>query len=278
MPCHRVSFPDGSTGFVCTRGGRRRRCVKCGLLGATQLCDGILPTKRVCSAPLCLACAVHPTPGTDLCPACDERSRAAQVPAPARHLPVAHVVIYTASYSYRGADRVDITRQGADRAARDGIELVGRCLAPSWETLTPALRARREAQLLERQAREPRPHPDATVRAELEAKALALTDAAWASYRPRFIGEMRASLRTHRNDWWRLLVHGARCCRGYLTLVCFCVDPTRCHRTIAGELLALASRGRAVFAGECERASSPVYTHVLSTPRQPPSPQLPLWG
>jgi uncharacterized protein YeaO (DUF488 family) len=56
-------------------------------------------------------------------------------------------------------------------------------------------------------------------------------DAAWPVYRDRYVEEMRVSWRRHRAAWDALLA------RERVVLVCYCVEETRCHRTVLAELL-----------------------------------------
>ncbi len=78
MTCERLTFPDGTVAIVCSRGRRRQRCVGCQQYTAEKLCDGIIPGRaRSCSAPVCVACALHTDPDNDLCPGCAARARAA---------------------------------------------------------------------------------------------------------------------------------------------------------------------------------------------------------
>lgn len=122
------------------------------------------------------------------------------------------LTLWTANYRYAGADRFDVTRQGADQHAKaHGVEGPGAPFAPSWVILGPALRG----------------------------------DLPWDRYRERYTDEMRASYIRRRAAWDALLAR-----HGDVTIVCFCADPTRCHRTILAELLVKASAGAAVYAGE----------------------------
>ena len=131
------------------------------------------------------------------------------------------LIVHTARVSYDGADRLDVTRKSA---GPDGI-----VFAPSWAILRPALKAREvadwllKASLWEREAAE---------RIEREA---------WEAYVPAYIAEMRESWRANRHTWRALLA------RESVTLVCYCTDPARCHRTpLAGILAKLG----ATVAGE----------------------------
>ncbi len=102
------------------------------------------------------------------------------------------VVVHTARISYRGSDRLDITR----KSGREGI-----VFAPSWSLLGPVLRARTLSN-----------HKD--------------WPETWARYCEGFFAEMRLSYRTHRAAWDAMLS------RSEVTLCCYCVDHERCHRTL----------------------------------------------
>lgn len=107
--------------------------------------------------------------------------------------------VWTARISYRGPDRLDITRKSAG--------LAGIPFAPSWAILRPALDARRTGD----------------PKAEAEA---------WARYVPAYTAEMRVSYRAHSEAWSELLA------RREVTLCCYCVDPERCHRRLLAGMLA----------------------------------------
>ena len=203
MGCERVTFPDGAPGFIC---GRRRRlgpCVVC-QRPSTRLCDWPTAPGRTCSARLCDRCAVHVGPDRDHCPTHDARHSALEGAAKTR------VAVYTARVPYSGADRLDVT---ANATAPEG-----RIFAPSWAILRPAIKARRHAEAL-RQS--PSKIPEAE---ELEART-------WAEYVPAYLQEMRASYRAHRAGWDALLA------RESVTLVCYCTDAARCHRTVLSGIL-----------------------------------------
>ena len=117
--------------------------------------------------------------------------------------------IYTARVSYSGSDRLDITRKSA---GPDGLPF-----APSWRILKPMLRLRRAAALSESRS---------------QGISAAATAYAWPQYVEDYTAEMRASYRDHRAAWDRILA------RDEVTLVCYCVDPLRCHRTLLAEILA----------------------------------------
>lgn len=107
--------------------------------------------------------------------------------------------VYTARISYRGADRLDVTRMGEDP--------IGIVFAPSWNILGPMIRLRRAQ--------------------GVEAERLA-----WPQYVRDYTAEMRSGYRDNRPDWDALLS------RDEVTLCCFCSgDPAYCHRTLLAEIL-----------------------------------------
>lgn len=152
--------------------------------------------------------------------------------------------VFTARLGYRGADRLDVTRKGADP--------VGVIYAPSWAILRPALDALRLAGDLRRGAGAPPPmgpEVDAARFAEGADVARRIGEAfeasTWALYRAAYLAEMRESYRRHGPAWRELLA------RESVTLMCFCADPARCHRTVLGAEI-LPALG-AAFDGEREK-------------------------
>lgn len=117
--------------------------------------------------------------------------------------------VYSARITYRGVDRLDVTR----KSGKEGL-----FLAPSWAILKPALEARKQADALldETYGLDPvaRQYAD-----DLEARA-------WREYVPAYLAEMRESYRKHRAKWESLLA------RSTVILVCYCTDPVHCHRAI----------------------------------------------
>lgn len=99
-----------------------------------------------------------------------------------------------------------VTYAGADRfdVTRKTGAKAGHPFAPSWAILRPALEARRAG-------RE--------------------TEATWETYSAAYSEEMRRSYRAHRRAWDDLLA------RPEVTLVCYCTDPARCHRTLLAAIL-----------------------------------------
>lgn len=119
----------------------------------------------------------------------------------------------------RYADEFNVTRATGEG---DGL-----AFAPSYDLLNPALEHR---DLLRRCLVDNQP------------VMVSLDHAAWRLYRQGFLYEMRESYRVQRTARERLLA------RESVTLLCYCVDPERCHRTLlAREIL---PRLGAVSAGE----------------------------
>lgn len=106
--------------------------------------------------------------------------------------------VFTARISYAGADRVNVTRKSA---GADGL-----AFAPSWRIVTPMVKLRRE-------------------------KGPAAVEYVWPFYAAVYRAEMRLSYREHRREWNALLA------RSEVTLVCYCIDPAFCHRTLLAEIL-----------------------------------------
>jgi hypothetical protein len=150
------------------------------------------------------------------------------------------LAVHTARMSYRGDDRLDVTRKSA---GPEGI-----AFAPSWAILRPALDALRCAEVLHAASgTAPAPGADAPRYAEGAAEMVRLAEtvrtATWALYREAYTAEMRRSFRSrrHRPAWDALLA------RKQVTLCCYCVDPTHCHRTLLAGILATLG---AVVVGE----------------------------
>ena len=140
--------------------------------------------------------------------------------------------VHTARVSYGGADRLDITRKSAPP---EGI-----AFAPSWAILRPALDAMKRARSVREVAaaksrlelaalRSPEASADVQV---IRTIALVQEDDIWALYAQAYTLEMRESYRTQRPAWDALLA------RESVTLVCYCTDPARCHRTVLAGILA----------------------------------------
>lgn len=203
----------GVTGFVCGERPQTKPCASCGA-EATLQCDH--PVRRrggggegTCDRWICVGCAERtdrpPTSGKegdtyDLCPAHARAQRA----APARAL-----VVRTARMGYRGDDWIDVSLQGnRTRIAKGesgGHRGIGMAFAPSPGLLFPYLRLR--------QGGHERPHH-------------------WDEYVRSYTEEMRASYVAQREAWDALLATPEA------TLLCFCTDASRCHRTVLAGILA----------------------------------------
>jgi len=68
-----------------------------------------------------------------------------------------------------------------------------------------------------------------------------LEDQTWEKYTNLYIEEMRESYRTKRGFWDRLLKMNR------VVLVCYCVEPLRCHRVLLANILVKCG---ATYAGE----------------------------
>lgn len=125
------------------------------------------------------------------------------------------LLIRTARVSYRGPDRLDVTRKSA---TPDGI-----AFAPSWAILRPAIDARKAAEVL---------------RFDLKDElADATMTSAWNVYVEAYRAEMLVSYRQNRAAWDALLA------RERVVLCCYCSDRTRCHTVLlAGYLEKLGAR------------------------------------
>jgi len=89
--------------------------------------------------------------------------------------------------------------------------------APSWTILRPILDLNR--------AKQP------------------ISNTAWQTYCRAYLLEMSQSYRINRGEWDLLLA------RERVVLCCYCTDPTRCHRTVLGKILAHLG---GVYYGELE--------------------------
>ena len=119
--------------------------------------------------------------------------------------------LWTARINYCGADRVDISRAGCDRARKAGCETPGEFLAPSAGLVFPALRRMKEATTAhERQV-------------------------VWHEYATAYHLEMLATYKARRPEWEAFLR------RERATIVCYCAPVNgvlRCHRMLAAAYLA----------------------------------------
>lgn len=142
--------------------------------------------------------------------------------------------VYTARIGYRGADAVDVTRKSATPDAL--------AFAPSWAILRPALTIRAALGALRRSSVVATERGLLAVSREVAEEARVIEEQAWALYVPAYLAEMRASYRAHHRSWAALLM------RSEATLLCYCTDPERCHRTLLARDI-LPKLG-AVYGGE----------------------------
>ncbi len=94
------------------------------------------------------------------------------------------------------------------------------------------------------------------LRVALDRRKAGLLDAHWPLYAAAYKAEMRDCYRKHREAWEDLLA------RESLTLLCFCTDPERCHRSLLAEMFVAcgATRGgeREVIRGASNHATLPL--------------------
>ncbi len=119
--------------------------------------------------------------------------------------------VFTARVNYRGSDAFDVTRGGAMRAASKGLPFLGEPFAPSRKILTRALDQQKTG------------------------------EEDWAEYEQLYLGELRATYRTNRGAFELLLK------RNVVTLLCYCTDAERCHRTVLAKVLVKLG---AIYGGE----------------------------
>lgn len=189
---------------------------------------------------------------------------------------------HTASYSYKGADAIDITRLGVDRAVKACKPVPGRVFAPSAHILWPAMIHMDLVAALERRAVALQGTEAGATVALYATELLAKTDAA---YEALYREEMRQSYRVHRAQWDDLL--------GLETAVlkCFCVRRTpgdgqrhTCHRAhLAKYLVAcgatdLGEIGGPAHAGDMARNNripelASMYAVTGTRPPKPGSPR-----
>jgi uncharacterized protein YeaO (DUF488 family) len=105
--------------------------------------------------------------------------------------------------------------RGADGLdiTRKSATMPGLVLAPSWDLLSPFLHARKER---------------------------GLTAEDWTRYSRLYRDEMRDSFARWSAEWRTILA------RPEITLLCYCADASRCHRSLAASLIVAASKGGAL--------------------------------
>lgn len=139
--------------------------------------------------------------------------------------------LWTARVNYSGADRVDISRAGCDRARKAGGETPGEFLAPSAALVFPALAALKAVSEVAAALPVPRWAADASA-------------TLWERYSADYRLEMLASWKNRRVEWEAFLQ------RERAVMCCYCVPVNgvlRCHRMLAAGYLA---RLGATYCGE----------------------------
>lgn len=130
------------------------------------------------------------------------------------------VVLYTAQIGlYSGSDALDITRMTGKGHAL--------AFAPSWKILRRFQWSKRHADTME----------DAET-------VMRYRDIAWNAYLDSFLEEMRKSYKEDLSSWESLLAQEER------TLLCYCPNPERCHRTLIAR--DIFPKLGAVYGGERE--------------------------
>lgn len=134
--------------------------------------------------------------------------------------------IFTARLrDYRGPDRLDITRLGAEEAARLGQDVwPGAAMAPSRRLLDWG-------------------------RAQMGGSFESQT-AVFSAYSAAYVEEMKASWRANHASWAQVLG------RRRVVLCCYCKTACVCHRSVAARLLVKAGRGQAIYCGELAPAGT----------------------
>jgi hypothetical protein len=166
--------------------------------------------------------------------------------------------VFTAHYSIKDPDRLDITLQGAMRGADRGESTGGEIFAPSPRLLWPTLAHIQIAEGLTRRAAI-LPRSEGT--AWMDAESDRIVRRVGEFYETTYREEMRSSCKANR-DTWNALLDQKR-----IVLVCFCRRRTpgdeqihTCHRhLLTGYLVKLG----AVDAGEIELDLNPVKPPML---------------
>jgi hypothetical protein len=129
------------------------------------------------------------------------------------------LIVYTSRIgAYLGPDVLDITRSTAHNVGEVmKRDVPGAIFAPSWNILNRFDRAREAAD---------REHAYGRLQ-----RWDHMHQAAWEQYCKDYTAEMRNSYRVNRAGWDALLK------REIVTLVCFCVNHERCHRTLLAGML-----------------------------------------
>lgn len=142
--------------------------------------------------------------------------------------------LFTAQFSVRDRDRLDVTRGGCERASAAGLPAPGIFFAPSLTLLRQGLADR------------------AAARGDVEAER-----AAWERYAALYRLEMAASYRRHRAAW------EAQLRRERVVLVCFCsgedAKAERCHRFLLARFWSSPGLGALAADYRGELPAAPVW-------------------
>lgn len=251
MTCEPFRLPDGTSGFVCSRGKRTARCFYC-RTPHSRLCDHDIGQGKTCSRKLCSEHARSVGDDKDLCP-----DHANAKPVLMAEKPQLQIWTGTTYWHRADPDALDvmIMTGGAN----------GRPFAPSMIIFKPALKAREEAERLELVAISHElsdPEKARTIRAE----ATRLEHAAWLLYRRQYLAEMLVSSGREVPAEWAKDTADARA-RGVLPYVeawqaelvrsrraylCYCPPEKRdhCHARL---LTTVLIRLGAAYSGELAR-------------------------
>ncbi len=139
--------------------------------------------------------------------------------------------VHTARISYRGPDRLDITRRSGGKE--------GHLFAPSWRILGRSLGSRKRATRIladaqhscDEAARVGRDDLVPLIKRNTADEAERIEREAWSAYVPAYLDEMAESRERHPDAWTTHLG------RPRVVLVCYCPKRERCHRGLLAELL-----------------------------------------
>jgi uncharacterized protein YeaO (DUF488 family) len=124
--------------------------------------------------------------------------------------------VHTSRINYGGPDRLDVTMKTSREAVKKGKRSPGAPFAPTQRLVYWGKNMLRIAE---------------KKRLNGDRAADAFEDWAWQTYGQRYHMQMKLSYAKLREAWDELLA------RDRVVLVCFCVDPARCHRRLLAEYL-----------------------------------------
>lgn len=135
--------------------------------------------------------------------------------------------VWTARISYRGADRLDVTRKSKDA--------IGLAFAPSESILWPTLELRHVSEALCNAAALARKNGADERVAEGERAARIIEDAAWKLYTPLYLAEQRVGYGSRKTPGILRYAWDNVLAREEVTFCCFCNLTTcmgHCHRLL----------------------------------------------